>query len=280
MGLASSSSLLIDRSDRTNVKKETVKTVSWWGNITRSSTEIRSADVESRLIVPTLVKSCKNVGDAPMITIETDDTYSLTCTLDTEIYGADGWIAVDRLSQGDTIYTNGYPEDGAWRDYDTLRELYVDKDLTMKEVGDILGVSEHTIRKWVRKHKLGKGISGSLYGAENPNFRGGDVSRDGGYQRMNVVVEELGLRTGFCSTCDATGDDLHIHHIDHNPLNNDPSNLIEICSTCHRVEHVGYTIKHIKRSEITEVYLSGTQNAYKVCTEKGAFVSEGFIVSG
>lgn len=280
MGLSSNSSLLVDFSNKTNVKKESAKTVSWWGNITRTSTPIRSADVKNREIIPTYVVYCVKDGYKPMITIETDDTYSLTCTLDTMVYGADGWTSVDKLSVGDIVYTNGEPEDNAWRDFDTLKQLYVDKDMTMKEVGDLLGVSEHTIRKWVRKHGLGKGEAGKLYGVENPNYRGKDISRDGGYQRMNVVVEELGLRTGVCSSCDAVGDDLHIHHKDHNPLNNDSSNLIELCSTCHRVEHIGYTVKHIKRSEITEIYLSGTQNAYDICTERGAFVSEGFIVAG
>lgn len=280
MGISTSSSLLVDSSNKTNVKKESAKTISWWGNITRTSTPIRSVDIKSREIVPTLVVYCVKDGYKPMITIETDDTYSLTCTPDTLIYTVNGWVAVDKLSVGDVIYTNGEPEDNAWRDFDTLKKLYVDDDLTMKEVGDLLGVSEHTIRKWVRKHGLGKGESGKLYGVDNPNYRGGDISRDGGYQRMNAVVDELGMRTGKCSLCDAVGDNLHIHHKDHNPLNNDPSNLIELCSTCHRVEHIGYTVKHVKRSEITEIYLSGTQNAYDICTERGAFVSEGFIVSG
>lgn len=279
MGLSSTSSLLVDYANKTNVKKESAKTVSWWGNLSRKSTPIRSADVKSREITSTLVNSCIKSSSAPMITLETDDTYSLTCTPDTCVYAVDGWVTVDSLQPGDIIYTNGYPEDNAWRDFDTLQKLYVEDRRTMREVGEILGVSEHTIRKWVRKHGLGTN-TGGLYGVENPNYKGKDITRDGSYQRMNKVVDEEGLRTGVCSSCDAVCEITHMHHEDHNTLNNDPSNLIEICPQCHRIEHVGYTIKHIKRSEVTASYLSGIQDVYELNTEEGAFVSEGFIIRG
>lgn len=279
MGISSTSSLLVDYSSKTNVKKESAKTVSWWGKLSRASIPIRSADVDTKVIMPTLVNSCTKTTSEIMVTLETDDTYSFTCTLDTLIYGIDGWVRADELKAGDEIYTNGYPEDNAWRDYDTLRKLYVEEGKTMKEVGDILGVSEHTIRKWVSKHDLST-RKGGLYGVENPNYKGKDVTRDGGYQRMNKVVDEQGLRTGVCSSCDAVCELTHMHHEDHNPLNNDPSNLSEICPQCHRIEHVGYTIKHIKRSKVTASFFSGVQDVYELNTKEGVFVSEGFIVRG
>ncbi len=279
MGISSTSSLLVDYANKTNVKKESAKTVSWWGKLSRGSIPIRSANVETRVIVPTLVDSCTKVISGPMVTIETEDTYSLTCTLDTLLYGRDGWVRADSIQLGDVIYTNGIPEDNAWRDYDVLKRLYVDERKTMKEVGEILGVSEHTVRKWVGKHDLGTG-KGGLFGVENPNYKGKDITRDGGYQRMNKVVDEEGLRTGVCSTCDAVCEVTHMHHIDHNPSNNDPTNLMEICPQCHRIEHVGYTIKHIKRSEVTASYLSGMQDVYEISTKEGVFVSEGFIIKG
>lgn len=279
MGISSTSSILIDFVNKTNVKKETAKTVSWWGNLSKKSTPIRSANIDTREIIPTLLHQCEKTTSEPMLTLETEDTYSLTCTPDTLILGKNGWIRADSACRGDIIYTNGTPEDNAWRDFDTLKKLYVDEDKTMKEVGEILGVSEHTIRKWVGKHNLSD-RRGGLYGTDNPNYKGKDITRDGAYQRMNKVVDEGGLRTGICSACDAVSDNTHMHHEDHNPLNNDPTNLIEICPQCHRIEHVGYTIKHIKRSEITESYPSGVQDVYEIDTEEGVFVTEGFIVKG
>lgn len=280
MGLSADSSLLVDNPRRSNVKKESMKTVSWWGNITRTGTPIRSADVNRNEIVSTIVKFCKKAGDKPTVTIETDDTYSLTCTPDTYIWGDRKWVLARDIVEGDTLWTNGIPEDNAWRDFDTLKKLYIEEGMTLKQVGEYLGVSEHTIRKWVRKFGLGKGTSGSLYGAANPNYKGINVTREGGYQRMNAVVDELDLRQGVCQLCSTTTTLTHIHHIDHNPINNDPSNLIEICPQCHRVEHIGYTVRHMKRSEVTEVYSSGVQTTYDLSTENGLFVSEGFIVLG
>jgi hypothetical protein len=40
-----------------------------------------------------------------------------------------------------------------------------------------------------------------------------------------------------CEHCGATRD-LHRHHRDHNPLNNDPSNIGFFCSRCHTQLHV------------------------------------------
>lgn len=280
MGLATDSTLLVDNPNRSNVKQESMKTVSWWGNITRTSTPIRSADVTYNEIVSTLVNFCKKAEDKDTITIETDDTYSLTCTPDTFIWGDGRWIRADDIREGSTLWTNGIPEDNAWRDFDTMRKLYVDEGMTMKQIGEYLGVSEHTVRKWIRKHDLGKGIAGALYGVENPNYKGKKITVGGGYQRMNAVVDELGLRTGVCNYCSTATNHTHIHHKDHNPRNNDPDNLVELCPQCHRVEHTGYTVKHMKRSEVTEVYSSGVQMTYDLSTENGVFVSEGFIVLG
>jgi hypothetical protein len=39
-----------------------------------------------------------------------------------------------------------------------------------------------------------------------------------------------------CSEC-GTDNDLHVHHIDRNPANNDPANLQTLCSSCHLKLH-------------------------------------------
>lgn len=39
-----------------------------------------------------------------------------------------------------------------------------------------------------------------------------------------------------CEDCGAT-EKLHIHHIDRNPANNEPSNLAVLCSSCHQKRH-------------------------------------------
>ena len=39
-----------------------------------------------------------------------------------------------------------------------------------------------------------------------------------------------------CETCQTTND-LHVHHIDRNPANNDPANLRTLCASCHLKLH-------------------------------------------
>lgn len=39
-----------------------------------------------------------------------------------------------------------------------------------------------------------------------------------------------------CEQCQTTND-LHVHHIDRNPANNDPANLMTLCSPCHLKLH-------------------------------------------
>lgn len=40
-----------------------------------------------------------------------------------------------------------------------------------------------------------------------------------------------------CAHCHRTGCRLHVHHIDHDPMNNTPSNLKTLCGSCHRRCH-------------------------------------------
>lgn len=46
-------------------------------------------------------------------------------------------------------------------------------------------------------------------------------------------------RRAACEQCGAApgGRRLHVHHRDENPYNNDPSNLITLCTTCHYAQH-------------------------------------------
>jgi hypothetical protein len=55
---------------------------------------------------------------------------------------------------------------------------------------------------------------------------------------------------------------LELHHIDHNPKNNELSNLKILCSNCHSLEHKNFNIK-IKKSKILQ-----KQNKCMICSNK------------
>ncbi|MBG9657101.1 HNH endonuclease signature motif containing protein [Cytobacillus firmus] len=73
----------------------------------------------------------------------------------------------------------------------------------------------------------------------NPAFKWGETT----YRR----IAEIYRLPKFCYHCKTTRN-LHIHHIDHNRENNDPSNLRYVCGSCHRkIEHKDQLEKRDKK---------------------------------
>lgn len=51
-----------------------------------------------------------------------------------------------------------------------------------------------------------------------------------------------------CEACGRTTGRLYVHHVDHNPMNNKPSNLQTLCGSCHRRSHsLNYTGTKLQR---------------------------------
>ncbi len=61
------------------------------------------------------------------------------------------------------------------------------------------------------------------------------------------LQQEIGSTCPFCSNRDVAG--FEIHHIDENPANNDPTNLLMLCGTCHNLVTQG----RITRVEVEKV---------------------------
>ena len=70
-------------------------------------------------------------------------------------------------------------------------------------------------------------------GAGNSHFKDG-TSYSKLFQEMRPLV--LGRDGESCVVCQSTVR-LVVHHVDHNPLNNDPTNLIALCNSCHMRHH-------------------------------------------
>jgi 5-methylcytosine-specific restriction endonuclease McrA len=55
-----------------------------------------------------------------------------------------------------------------------------------------------------------------------------------GWKKVRIAVLD---RDGHrCAVCGG-GEDLHIHHLDHDPTNDDPENLVTLCGICHARVH-------------------------------------------
>ena len=72
------------------------------------------------------------------------------------------------------------------------------------------------------------------------------------YDRRHDVIARDSSR---CQECGEQRNDIHVHHIDQNIKNNESTNLICLCPTCHKQAHSGnktYKVKKAKKLEVGE----------------------------
>ena len=107
----------------------------------------------------------------------------------------------------------------------------------------------HADIKGIKNPNYGNGQI--MQGRNNPNWQGGIKHDPYGKEFNSTLRSQIRERDGNrCRMCGCSGKDLkrklHIHHIDYDKQNNDPSNLISLCVHCHvktnyqRVSWQGY----------------------------------------
>ena len=79
-----------------------------------------------------------------------------------------------------------------------------------------------------------------LRGDKHPRWRGGISFLPWGPESTVKLKKQIKERDNYtCKLCQTQilGKDrsLHVHHIDYNKFNNDPSNLVSLCRTCHGI---------------------------------------------
>ncbi len=82
--------------------------------------------------------------------------------------------------------------------------------------------------------------SSYIAGAQNPKWKDGAAQRRQvhgakGYRIMRPLI--VAADGHACVVCAAAPKRLHVHHIDSEPTNNEASNLVTLCPTCHRLWH-------------------------------------------
>jgi hypothetical protein len=150
------------------------------------------------------------------------------------------------------VYARGhYRSVAPYKDEKWLREQYLDSRRTTQDIADEFSVSRTTVRKQLMKlgierRSRSESRIGRKVGERNPSWKGGVADWDyaAGWK---VIARKIRDRDRWtCQRCHEQrqrwGNSLHVHHIDENKLNNDPTNLISLCSKCHRSAHRGGVI--------------------------------------
>lgn len=276
MSVAYPSILFMDK-DRSPSKKITALDVSRLSTTTRKYRPVRSVNIETGEIISDIVQTIIKCKEERLFHLETNCGYIIECTGDTEILTIDGWKRVIDVEIGADITVNGQPSE-AYKDKEFLEEWYVRRKKTQKEIAEMCSTPEHpvaerTVRAWVKKYGLGRGDAGALFGADNPRYKEDLDTQKGLYARARFGI----VKTNVCAICGRKGP-TDIHHADHNLLDSDEDNLIEICEKCHQMEHKGCIIKHTRPAKITVKRLAGVEPTVHFGISN--YVASGFIIKG
>lgn len=106
----------------------------------------------------------------------------------------------------------------------------------LKDVAEVIGISEPTIRTICQRYGIQWQIGGRV---GNVNARVNGLGKNTIKRKAQNVVIEDGRNLRLCEKCGIINKSQNhpVHHKDRNRANNSPDNLIVLCSVCHALEH-------------------------------------------
>jgi len=124
-----------------------------------------------------------------------------------------------------------------YKDPETLRRLYWDEGLSMREIGERFGVTNGAIQHWMDKHEIDRrGISESI----TSQIAGFETSYNG-YERWRSEIDGAAVRVHRLLAVSEYGldavKDNHIHHENGIRWDNRPSNIKPLSPSEHIDEH-------------------------------------------
>lgn len=234
-------------------------------------------------ILHTHIKDIWSNGVKDVFEVTLENGYVIKMTKDHLCFSKNGWGTLEKLvnlkvsEKNNCSWSSDSPEFcvngiNAYQDYEWMSEQRK-KGLNVQEISVLAGCSYHTIRKWLKVHKLqfsakekaffsGKTQTGTkrskgnykvseetkqkireARSGEKSNFWKGGMSKE----RENIgrwttqIARSVHKKYNFkCAVCESN-QKLEAHHID--PVYNNPeraydfSNLISLCKSCHGFLH-------------------------------------------
>jgi len=122
-----------------------------------------------------------------------------------------------------------------------LQQKYVDERLSTRQIAEEVGCGKTTIRCWLNRFDIPfRTISESQRGELSYQWKGFNSECITPFVKDHIYDRDT-YECQFCSktyiNIDGKNDLMHVHHIDQNRRNNNPENLILLCSDCHAMLH-------------------------------------------
>lgn len=125
-----------------------------------------------------------------------------------------------------------------------------------------LGNKNHLGFRHVFSEEAKRNISRSLFGSNNPAWRGGLSFEPYGSEFNGYLKSKIRQRDNFaCQLCGRPQSELpiplNVHHIDYNKKNNEESNLISLCPSCNSKVNTRreYWINYFKSCQVIVLWV-------------------------
>jgi thymidylate synthase (FAD) len=239
------------------------------------------------------VASVVRSGVKSVFRVELEDGKSITCTKEHRFLTPNGWKRLEEIVGGLSVSPGGHAVAGsldaellvngeqAYRDAGWLRTQYHELGLEQSAIAERAGVSVHTVRSWIRRHRLQKPagswtrgrepwnkggrytagwrhspetlalLSEQKQGERNHAWRGGITPRGAQLRReITAQRDEIFVRDDHrCRLCGVRGGALTPHHVlpvwARPDLASDPANVVTVHRECH-LEINGHELAYVK----------------------------------
>lgn len=115
---------------------------------------VRVFDDKSKTFISAKIKEVFDTGVKPIYRVVLDNGKSIDCTDQHKLLAFDGYKRVEDISVGDFVACNGIPmhQDRNW--LLNAKQVAIQTGGGLSAIAEMADVSYHTIRKWLKRHKL------------------------------------------------------------------------------------------------------------------------------